>query len=355
MLQSILIKNGRIWNGESFHYGDVLVENGIIASIETNIKEKANFIYDATGKIVSPGLIDIHTHLRGISGNQIGVSAEAGCFPFGVTAAVDAYGTDGDKQLLEFFQVKSKVFALLRMRDNHIDFSQVEQVLEKYGDKALGIKIIFNRLFAGHTTLLKEICSYAHNRKLKVMVHASNDSPAPMWEILSTLHPGDILTHVYHGGINTACDDHFASLKSAQKNGIIIDAGLAGNSHTDFSVLKTAMENEAFPNTISSDTTNASLCIRGGNYGLPMCMSIMRHCGMSEADIFRAVTTSAAAAVDFQAPFGKLNPGQTAYIAVMEYGQEGFDLCDRFGNHIQSPYGYRCHLTIADGMVVYRR
>ena len=82
----ILIKNGKIWNGDAFLYADVLTDNGFIHSIEPNIKEDAEYIYDAAGKIVSAGLVDIHTHMLG----YFGINAELSCIPFGVTAAADA-------------------------------------------------------------------------------------------------------------------------------------------------------------------------------------------------------------------------------------------------------------------------
>jgi len=63
---SILIKNGRVIDPASKIDGqyDILVEDGRISKIAKDIKEKTANVIDAKDKIVSPGLIDIHVHLR---------------------------------------------------------------------------------------------------------------------------------------------------------------------------------------------------------------------------------------------------------------------------------------------------
>jgi dihydroorotase-like cyclic amidohydrolase len=89
-MAKILIKNGRIWDGEKFFYADVLTSDNKIEKIEPDICEKASFVYDASGKTVTAGLVDSHIHMRGISRDIYGAQAEMCCFPFGVTAAADA-------------------------------------------------------------------------------------------------------------------------------------------------------------------------------------------------------------------------------------------------------------------------
>ena len=52
--------------------------------------------------------------------------------------------------------------------------------------------------------------------------------------------------------------------------------------------------------------------------------------------------------------WGHLRVGRCAGLAVFDYTNEGFDLTDKAGNHIESENGYRCVLTVADGELVYR-
>ena len=63
-MSNILIKNGKIWDGDRFYFSDLLIENGKIATIAKMINVNAEFIYDAKGQIVSVGFIDSHLHLR---------------------------------------------------------------------------------------------------------------------------------------------------------------------------------------------------------------------------------------------------------------------------------------------------
>ena len=348
-----LIKNGRVWDGEKFFFADVLTDGKIVSKIEKNISDNADFIFDATGKTVSAGLVDIHVHMKGIAPEEFGIEPHVSSFAFGVTAVNDAGSTQGDKALLDSFSVKSTVFAGVEIKENKVQFSNTEKLLAKYGDKATGLKVYFDKTISDvqDITPLKEICEYAKNHKLKVMVHCSN-SPTSMEEIVNTLSSGDILTHIYHGGENGCLDDNFKAFKIARKKGIILDAGFAGHVHTNFANLKTAVEKGFYPDTISTDITRFSAFKRGGRYGMTMCMNIAKTVGMSEEDIFKAVTSSPAKALGKD--WGTLKVGATADIAVFDYTDEKFDLTDSAGNRIKSENGYNCILTICDGEIVFK-
>ncbi len=347
----ILIKNGRVWDGEKFFSADVLTENDKISKIEPCITDAAEFVWDARGKTVSPGLVDAHVH---ISGGTFGIHPAMGTLPFGVTAVADA-GV-GNPKRLEYCGVRHTLFVGVAVKDNHADFTDTLRLLPECGNKAIGLKLYFDRTISAvkDRTALEETVAFAEEHGLTVMVHSSNP-PVSMAELLAVLRKGDILTHTYHGGVNHVADDNFECIKSARARGVIIDAGLAGHIHTDFQVFRDGIACGAIPDIISTDITRFSAYKRGGKYGLPMCMSIARHLGMNETDIFKAVTSTAAEALGKQDEWGKLAPGRNADICVLEYADEGFDLTDRSGNHIKSEVGYRNLLTVADGEIVYRR
>ena len=354
-MAKILIKNGRVFDGNSFSLSDVFVDGTKITRLESNITDSADIIYDAAGKTVSAGLVDTHVHMRGISSVRFGTQAEMSCFPFGVTAAADASGVLGDKALLDSFMVKNVVFVCSKINQNRADFTNAEKMAELYGDRVVGIKVYFDSNVAdiSDTTPLEEICKYARKKGWRVMVHSSN-SPVTMAKLLGTLDKGDILTHSFHGGINNASDDDFESMKDAKKRGVVIDVGFAGNVHTDFAVLRGAIEKGVMPDTISTDITRLSAYLRGGRYGMTMCMSIAKALGMSEEDIFKAVTSNPAKALGKDSEWGYLKVGGPADIAVFDYTDEGFDLTDKEGNRVKSDKGYRCVLTLSDGQVVYK-
>ena len=143
-----------------------------------------------------------------------------------------------------------------------------------------------------------------------------------------------------------------AAFRLARQKGIVLDAAFAGHVHTDFAVLRKAFADGWFPDTISTDLTKNSAFKRGGRYGLTMAMSMARTAGMAEEDILSAVTTAPAKALG--QPWGRLQVGAKADLAVLDYTNEPFCLTDPAGNTLESLVGYRCKLTVADGIVVYR-
>ncbi len=345
----LLIKGGRVWDGERFYYADVLTENEVISKITLNITDDADFIYDATGKTVSAGFVDAHVH---ISGGEFGTLPEMSTLPFGVTAAADA--GIGDVRKLIDCNIRCAAFANIEIRKNHADFTQTLKTMSDCMDRVIGVKVYFDRNISevDDITALYEAVRFAEEHGLIVMVHSSNP-PVSMAELLNTLRSGDILTHAYHGGANNASDDNFDCIKNAKKSGVIIDAGMAGNVHTDFKVFEAAIKNGALPDIISTDITKFSAYKRGGRYGLPMCMSIAKHLGMKEEDIFKSVTSVPGKALKMDC--GRLESGKIADIAICEYSDEGFDLTDKAGKRIFSNKGYRNILTILNGEIVYRR
>lgn len=351
----ILIKNGKVWDGNRFYKADVLTLDDKIWLMDSSIDEFADYVYDAKGKIVSCGLVDCHVHMSGISCDEYGINADLSCIPFGVTAAADAGGNFGDSAKLASFLVKSRVFAGVGINGNRAIFDHTEKMIGAYSDKIAGLKLCYDACFTDvrDLTPLEQTIDFAEKNNLIVMVHCSG-SPVKSSEILKILRKGDILTHAYHGGANNAEEDGFESLKDAQMRGVIIDVGMAGHVHTDFKIFKNAIHSGAAPDTISTDITCCSAYKRGGKYGMTMCMSVARTFGMSEDDIFRAVTSSPAKVIGKAEEWGYLQCGRCADIAVLEYSDEGFWLTDKAGNTVSSKEGYRCVLTICNGQVVYR-
>ena len=62
----VLLKGGRVMNPavDFDETADVLIENGKVAKIAKDIPTDDADVYDVTGKLVTPGLIDLHVHFR---------------------------------------------------------------------------------------------------------------------------------------------------------------------------------------------------------------------------------------------------------------------------------------------------
>lgn len=349
----LLIKNGRVWDGERFFYADVLTDGGVISQIGQSLICEDAYVFDAEGMTVSSGLVDVHMHMRGLSGPDYAIPAQAACFPFGVTAAADAGSSRGNEAFVEQMAVKSVVFSGTKIEENHLDRQVTAARLAQYGKRAIGIKLFYSAA-SGRVrdiTPLLEVCAFARERGLKVTVHC-NGSPTSMRSIVEALAPGDILTHIFHGGKNDCTEHDFAALRLAREKGVVLDAGFAGHVHTDFGVLRAAVKAGFLPDCIGTDITSNSAYLRGGRYGMTMCMSMARTAGMDEADIFRAVTAAPANALGTS--WGRLRVGGVADIAVLDYANEGFHLTDRAGNTLENTQSYRCKLTVADGTVVFK-
>lgn len=350
-----LIKNGRIFDGEKFFEADILTQDGVILKIAPGIEETVSYTFDAQGLLVAPGLIDSHVHMRGPEKDRYGIQPELSNIPFGVTAVADAGGAHANGELVSNYLLKNVTFIRASIRQNKADFTVTERKLALYGDQAIGLKVYFDDENPEILDIspLETICAYARERGMKVMVHCA-DSPTPMAQILETLAPGDILTHAFHGGRSTAAEDDFASMAAAQKRGIIIDTGFAGNVHTDFGIFRAAIAKGILPDSISTDITRASAYKRGGRYGMTMAMSMARTAGMTEEQVLRAVTVNPARALGKEGQWGVLKEGGCADLCVLEYADHGYSLTDRAGNTLEDTKGYRCKLTMADGVIVWR-
>ena len=295
--KSILIRGGRIFDGVRFFPGDALVKDGRIAQLGAVTAACADFVYDAAGMTVCPGLVDIHAHMAGITDDIYATPAEASLFPFGVTAAIEASASQGDKSLLDRLWLDSRVFVTITVKDDRAYFEQTEELLKAFGHRAIGVKVFFDTANPELRSIapLQQAVAFAQEHGRKVMVH-STGSPVPMTDIVATLRRGDILSHFYHGGKNKSDENNFAAYHLAKEKGVIIDVGMAGHIHTDFALLQNALDQGFLPDTLGSDITCFSAFTRGGNYGLTLCMSILRNMGVSEEKLFPMVTANAAKA-----------------------------------------------------------
>ncbi len=353
-IKSILISNGTVWNGMEYKKGNVALKDGKIADIGACEGFQADYEYDASGAVVCPGLVDIHTHLKGVGPDIFGVLPEASSYPFGVTAAAEA-GGEKTEPVEENFHLKTAIFAVVGYHNGRPVFDRAERVISAHEGRIVGIKTYYDK---GQTDVdsvepFREVCEYAHGRGYRVMVHCTN-SPVPLRELFSCMRKGDICTHVYHGIGHTAAEDGFEALREARERGIILDTGLAGGAHGSYEIIRQALAAGLGPDTISTDITRLSAFHRGGNYGMTMAMSIMRYLGMSDEAVLRAVTSDAAGAIGRQEEWGMLLPGRAADTAVLKYGPVQIDSTDRNGCRIVVDEGYRCVFTVADGWIVYR-
>lgn len=356
MIGELLIKNGTVWDGESFLKQDVLITNGFISKIQNNITDRVEKIFDAKDMIISCGFMDSHTHIKDISPNSIGIDYEKISYPFGVTALIDASAEQGNIQTLSNKNCNISVFCEARIKDNKADFAFAEKILSQYREKVIGLKVYYDTSFVNtwDTAPLKEICEYAAKNNLRVMVHTTN-SPVSMLDIVNALNKGDIISHAYHGGENNTSLNGYEALKKAKEKGVFIDSALAAFYHIDYSVFKYSIKHNITPDIISSDLTKDLEVFGGEKYGLPLCISILEALGLDRKSAFKAVTVNPARLLKTSDYKGSLMVGALADIAVFKNENCDLNLKDKFGNEIQLDKQLKCVLTILNGKIVFSR
>ena len=352
-MTTLLIQKGRVFDGEKFIWADVLIRGGKIEAIAPNIREKADRIIDASGLTVLPGLVDVHLHMQGISSPGWCIDAKKGSFPHGVTAAADASAGYGDQNTLDSLGLQAGVFVITGTKEP-FSFEKALQRLEKYGDRALGIKVCYDQKFdpsLADEKKLMAICDFAHSRGLPLTVHTAN-SPVSMDTLLSTLSAGDIATHIFHGGANNAAQDRFACLEKAKKRGIWLDSCICAGEHVDFEIFRQAIAAGIYPDLMGTDLAE-EIAPRSGGYGLTTCMSVARVLGMPEEAVFRAVTANPGKALG--KPWGTLEVGGPGNVALLRWEEGKLDLTDRYGHRLTSREAYGCRLTVLEGQIVFER
>src|SRR5262245_34582373 len=280
---------------------DIGIRSGRITAIEGDIPAAAALrVLDASGKIVLPGLIDLHSHVYPY-GSAIGIPADE-LIPFQGTTTMVSAGDAGANNFAAFrryvaAQTRTRLYAFVHIANiglagfpepelYHLGFARAEdagRAVAENADLAIGVKVrmsenVINQ--AGIEPLKRSIraCEIAGGGA-RVMCHIGGvATPQLMGEILDMLRPGDILTHCFSGFPNNA--GQFTNIVqdgkllpqalAAKKRGVMFDIGHGGGSF-DFTVAEAAIQQGCNPDTISSDIHVFS----GNSPGMPYLTWVM--------------------------------------------------------------------------------
>jgi dihydroorotase len=346
----LVLAGGRVVDPASRHDGiaDIGVADGLIVDIAPELdRGGARQVIDVTGAVVTPGLIDLHTHLfHRVS--TLGVDVDEACLPYGVTTSVDA-GTSGAitfpgfrKYCVEPAVARSLAFLniasiglilddqeeLAGMR--YADREAAIATIEANRDICLGVKVRMSKKVLGDLTLepLLMALDIAETTGTRVMVHITR-SKLPVRDILRLLRSGDIVTHVLHGHPNTVIEDGalIPEVAEAQARGVIMDIGHGWGSFSR------ATSDIAFaagfrPNTISTDLHTFSRM--GPAFDLPTTLSKFMSLGMTLAEVIAAGSMNAASAIGRE-DLGSISPGCRADIAAYRLNAGSFRFEDCHG------------------------
>lgn len=361
----ILIKGGHVIDAANGidEQMDVGIAGRVVAGVEKDIPEsQGRRVVDATGKYVTPGLIDLHAHCTGFSGAMF---PEEMCFPYGVTTMVDCGGS-GWRTFDQFNDdvIKKsmvRVFALLNIVGQGME-GDVEQDIEdmdaeltaakikQRSDIIVGVKVAH---FQGRGWESVDRGVEAARLSDTFCLVDQNAKPTRTFDdMLKRLRPGDGTTHCFGYGKPMIGNDGKVkqSYIDARARGVKFDVG-HGNNSFSFSMAKPALEQNFPPDTISTDMHRMSL--HTSRATMTEVMSKFLAMGMPIAEVVARSTWEPAKWIN-HTELGTLTPGALADVTVLEFQDRPAGLSD------SGPTGYRImqaegrlvnQLTIKDGVV----
>jgi dihydroorotase len=365
----LLVQGGEVINpgGEQTGQLDVAIQGNRIAAIDHHIPAgSALEVIDASGQIVTPGLVDLHTHVYH-NVTYWGIHADPVAARSGVTTWLDV-GSAGGYNLAGFKEWIAKpsvarLFALLNISSigltaptwelSNLDFCDVDlctKMIETYPELVLGIKARIDRATTRGTGIapLHLARTAADRVGLPLMVHIGSGPPS-LNEVLNLMRPGDILTHCFTGHDMRIIDDGGAILETAQRaweSGIVLDIGHGAGSFS-FETAEAMLSEGLPPDVISSDIHQLS--IHGPLYDLPTCLSKFLALGMSLEDVVRAATIRPAEVMGLADQIGTLRVGSLADVALFRIEQGEFAFYDVHMNKRMGKRLLHNTRTIVDG------
>ncbi len=304
---------------------------------------------DATGLVLVPGLVDLHTHLyHGVS--HYGIDPDVNCLRRGVTTAVDA-GSAGAQTFPGFRRyviehAQTRILAFLHVAVQGMITPLVGELEDlrwaspaqaigrarEHPDVIVGVKVRLGYQMVGdHPEPALRLARQASEQLgLPLMVHII-DMRRPISWLLAHLGEGDIVTHCFHaneGGILDPDGRLHPEVARARARGILFDVGHGAGSFA-YRVARTALAQDFPPDTVSSDLHAHN--VAGPVYDQATTLSKLLHCGMSLAQAITAATAAPAAAIRRGAEIGSLAPGSQADLTGFELRTGGWALPDGTG------------------------
>jgi dihydroorotase len=378
----LVLKGGRVLDPANAIDGllDVGIAGGKIARLAPSIaSDEAIQTLDVSGLFVTPGILDIHTHVylfRTSAKSYVeGVNADAHMLSAGVTTTVDA-GTAGWKTFWDFKEAiidraKVRILAFLNIASNGMmdDLSEqtpadmvpglVASMVQAYPDILVGVKTAhywtskpWDEMHPPWASVERavqagELCGKP------VMVDFWPRPPERPYPdlILNKLRPGDIHTHVFAQQFPIVSAEGKANdfLFAARQRGVRFDLGHGAGSFW-FRNAVPALRYGFPPDTISTD-------LHMGNINGPVSsmLNTMSKClcmGMPLEEVIDRSTRLPAQLIG-RPELGTLSLGAGADVAVFKLLEGAFGYTDCGKAKITGSQKLECQLTLRDGQIVY--
>ena len=357
---------------------DVGIVAGKIAQVAVDIPMTAAKTVDVSGHIVTPGILDIHTHVytfRPTAANYVGnVDADAHLFASGVTTTVDA-GTAGWKDLPDFKdniidKAKVRILAFLNIADGGMVDSTREQNVSAMQPKIAAAVAEAYDVIVGIKTAhywTKDPWDNAHpawasvDSAVEAGVLCNKPVMVDFWPrpperpypdlILKKLRPGDIHTHVFAQQFPIVNQDGkvYDYMFQAQERGVIFDLGHGAGSFW-FRNAVPAFQDGFSPDSISTDLHMGS--INGPVVSMIMTMSKLLCIGMPLEEVIARSTVAPAREIGHP-ELGTLSVGADADVAVIRKLEGAFSYADCGRAKLTGTSKLECAMTVKGGAIVY--
>lgn len=349
-MTDVLFRGGRVIDPANDLDGvmDVAVSNGRIRAVGPNVPAEGAEIVDVSGQIITPGLVDLHTHVYW-GGTYWGIEPDPVAARSGVTTWLDV-GSSGSYNfagLREFIIERSAVhvYALLHLSSiglvaptwelanpDYWDVDLAAETIERNRDVLLGIKIRMdgNAARGVGAEPMKHARELADRVGLPLMTHIGSGPPS-LGEITPYLRPGDILTHCFTGHDMNILgkDGHVrADIRALQEQGMFLDIG-HGTGSFSFDVAEAMLADGVLPDAISTDIHQ--LAVQGPAFDMPTTLTKFMALGMSLPEVIRRATINPVRIIGLE-DAGTLTPGRPADIAVFALESGDFTYYDAMMN-----------------------
>lgn len=354
MKYDLLLKGGTLLDpAQGIHAErDVAFADGRVVAVGDLPRAEAAEAVDCTGRIVAPGMIDLHVHVFwGVS--HYGIPPDPHCLATGVTTAVDAGSAGADtfpgfrKYVIDVSA--TRLFAQLNISSQGMISQEVGELddikwasvpkalatIERHRDIILGVKVRLTRhTIVGASAGIRPLHlarEAADAAGLPIMVHPQEAWCDSLDDILAVMRGRDILTHCYHGfshGILNADGTVRRSVREAMDRGVIFDVGHGAGSFS-WEIAEQAMRQGVQPQTISSDLHAYN--VHGPVFDLATTVSKFLHLRLSLDDAVRKVTETPARAIGMEGQIGTLAPGAWGDAVVFDRQEGRFELWDTHG------------------------
>ena len=344
---------------------DVAISDGKIAEVfAPGTAADAVNTFDATGKLVVPGLIDIHTHVRSKEMPSL-------CLADGVTSLVDAgsKGADNvDDVVSAAKSAPNRVRILLNVAKtgnladgelldiSRVDVAAARKAIDRHRDYIVGVKARLSRSLAGTNDLeaLRRAQAIVEPSRLRVMIHIG-DTASPLPAILALLKTGDIVTHVYSPpphGIFDQSGNVLPEVLAARRRGVRFDIGNGRAGHITWDVAEQALRQKFLPDTISSDWTDAAR--RDQVFDFPNVLSKFLTLGMPLDQVIERATIQAAHTFPAFGDLGTLRIGAPADISILELRTGDYEFVDNANTPRKGTMKLFAHATVVGGKLARR-